>query len=177
MRRPGDWPGATSVHSLLTGDPISGPWVDRTTEYELRRRGHPFDARTIRSQESFELAALLCWRGLDSASHRSRVADLIRAVEQETAARLAEAERELVGAERLARQNPHDAPNRMKNAPAPLLHAASRSVRQAFREAYRQFAKAFRRASALHRSPTGIRDRFGLFPTGSFPPPGPFLPA
>ena len=58
---------------------------------------------------------------------------------------------------------------------APLVHAATREVRFAFREAYREFISAFRRASELFRSSNGRRERFDLFPPGSFPPPGPFL--
>ena len=39
VRRPSDWPGATSLRSLLSGEPIRGPWIDRTLEYVQRRRG------------------------------------------------------------------------------------------------------------------------------------------
>jgi putative transposase len=176
VRRPGDWPGATSVHSLITGRPVAGPWIDRTTEYELRRRGRSFDSRTCVQQESFLLTPLPCWRHLLDAAYRESVSDLIRLVERETDERLRESEREPIGAERLARQNPHDAPNHFEGRPAPRIHATSKEVRLAFRESYRQFVAAFRRASEKFRCTTGIHERFALFPAGSFPPPGPFLP-
>jgi hypothetical protein len=172
---PAEWPGATSVRSLLTGEPVCGPWIDRTTEYELIRRGRPYDPRACVSSESFTLTPLPCWKNAPAGAHRARVAELVRAVECETLARLAESEAEPVGAERLARQNPHDAPSRSKKSAAPLLHAASKSARLSFREAYRDFASAFRRASELFRSNGGVHHRFELFPAGSFPPPGPFL--
>jgi hypothetical protein len=175
VRRPSDWPGASSVRALLTGEPIAGPWIDRTTEFEFVRRGRPVDPRAITSTESFELSPLPCWRNLDSEAHRLRAAALVRAVEDETATWLAETAREPLGADRVIRQNPHDAPNRSKKGPAPLLHAASRETRKAFGEAYRRFASAFRQASDRHRSKHGLLERFELFPLGSFPPPGPCL--
>lgn len=175
VRRPGDWPGATSIEGLLTGQPISGPWIDRTLEYELARRARPYDPRTCVSRESFELRPLPCWRHLDPDDYRARVAELIGAVERETARRLDESGREVLGAERAARQNPHQSPDRIQKRPAPLLHAASQQARRAFRDAYRQFVHAFRLASQRHRSDQGVRERFELFPLGSFPPPGPFI--
>jgi len=175
VRKPGDWPGATSIQSLLSGKPISGPWIDRSLEYELARRGRPYDPRTCVSEETFELTPLPCWRHLAPDAYRGRVAEIIRSVEQETARRLEEGDREVLGAERAARQNPHFAPRRIRRRPAPLLHAASKEARQAFREAYREFVNAFRDASRRYRSVQGVRERFELFPLGSFPPPGPFL--
>jgi REP element-mobilizing transposase RayT len=175
VRRPADWPGATSIQGLLTGKPISGPWIDRSLEYELGRRGRPYDRRICISRESFELTPLPCWRHLAPEAYRARVAELIHAVELETARRLKERDHEALGAERAARQNPHHAPNRIQRRPAPLLHAASQQARRVFRDAYRQFVRAFREASRRYRSIDGARDRFEMFPLGSFPPPGPFI--
>lgn len=175
VRRPADWPGATSIQALLTGRSISGPWIDRSLEYELARRGRPYDRRTCISRESFDLTPLPCWRHLEPGAYRARVAELIRDVECETARRLEESAREVLGAERAARQNPHHAVNRSARRPAPLLHAASQQARRAFRDAYRLFVRAFREASQRYRSIHGARERFEMFPLGSFPPPGPFI--
>jgi REP element-mobilizing transposase RayT len=175
VRRPGDWPGATSVSSLLTGEAVSGPWIDRTTEFELVRRGRPFDPRTCRTEESFTLTPLPCWRHLSPEAHRARIAELVASVEKETARRLETVGEVPLGRDRILRQNPHDAPSRRNRSPAPLVHAATRETRLAFRSAYREFIRAFRRASDRLRSKSGARESFALFPLDSFPPPGPFL--
>ena len=39
VRRPQDWPGASSVEALLDGRSIRGVWFDRSREYEARRCG------------------------------------------------------------------------------------------------------------------------------------------
>jgi REP element-mobilizing transposase RayT len=176
VRRPCDWPGASSIRSLLTGLPTSGPWIDRTSEYRANLRGRRHDPRAFVCEESFELAPLPCWKGISAEEYRSRMKALVREVERQTAKELSEAEREPLGAERAARQNPHDAPARSKKGPAPGIHAATREVRLAFRETYRQFVNAYRRASEMLRSPSRLREQFGLFPPGSFLPPGPYLP-
>jgi len=175
VRRPGDWPGATSIEGLLSGKPISGLWIDRTLEYELARRGRPYDPRTCVSRERFELTPLPCWSSMDPDAYRARVAELIRAVEHETARQLDESGLDVLGAERAALQNPHQPSNRFERRPAPLVHAASRQARRAFRDAYRQFVCAFRAASQRYRSLQGVRERFEPFPPWSFPPPGPCI--
>ncbi|MGE0641870.1 MAG: transposase [Thermoanaerobaculia bacterium] len=173
--KPTDWPGATSVRSLLTGEPIRGTWIDRTSEYQAARTGKRYDPRAFAETEAIELRPLPCWTNSSSTAYRARIKELVSAIERETAQALESREREPLGAERVARQNPHDAPNQLKKSPAPLVHAASAAARKAFRRAYRAFANAYRRASERFRASKGRLERFEFFPEGSFPPPGPFL--
>lgn len=175
VRSPTDWPGATSIECLLAGRLVSGLWIDRTREYRAAQSGKAHDSSAVRSIETLALAALPCWRDLPAKTHRKRIGRLVRAVEREAAGRLRDSGREPLGRDRLERQNPHDAPNRIRKAPAPLVHAVSAEVRRAFRSAYRHFAEAHRRASALLRSDPGHPVGFELFPELSFPPPGPFV--
>jgi REP element-mobilizing transposase RayT len=177
VRRPADWPGATAIRSLLTGDPVVGSWVDRTASYLAHRQRRPFEPRNFVSVESFELAPLPCWNHLTREAHQARVAELVRGIEQETDRRIRETGREPLGRERLERQPPHQFPDRLKKTPAPLVHAASKPVRDAFRTAYRLFVHAFRKASEKLRSGRPLPSLLELFPVGSFPPPGPFIAA
>lgn len=62
-------------------------------------------------------------------------------------------------------REPHHEPNRIKRAPAPLVHAAAPEVRRALRRAYFTFRDAYQRAARLLR--TGVRDV--VFPEGAFP--------
>ena len=68
-------------------------------------------------------------------------------------------------------QDPHGQPRTSSHGPAPLVHAASKRVREMFREAYRRFVDAFRHAAARVRR--GEYD--AVFPLYSFPPARPFV--
>ncbi|MGE0641437.1 MAG: transposase [Thermoanaerobaculia bacterium] len=177
VRRPGDWPGATSVRALLSGAPVAGTWIDRTSEFLVARTRKRYDPRTFVSTESFDLTPLPCWRDVSCEEYRRRMRELVRGVEQENERRMCDLEREPMGVERLARQNPHDTPARSRRSFAPFVHAATAATRRKFRSAYRAFYNAYSQASAKHRARPGCRDRFELFPENSFPPPGPFLAA
>lgn len=175
VRRPSDWPGASSIACLLSGEPVSGTWIDRTGEFRAAKTGKPYDPSAFRCDETLELAPLPCWSDLPATTYRNRLAQLVRSVEREAKRTRLESGREPLGRDRIERQNPHDAPNRIKKAPAPLVHAVSAEVRRAFRSAYRLFADAHRRASVRLRLEPGRGGSFELFPELSFPPPGPFL--
>lgn len=177
VRRPADWPGATSVRGLLTGSRISGPWINRTAEYRESLRGKRCDPRTFVAHEAFDLKPLPCWSGLPTEEYRRRILEIVQEIERWTADELAAAKREPLGAERAARQNPHEAPCRTKKRPAPWIHAATREVRLGFQKSYRQFLDAYRKASEALRSQGPFQRGFEMFPVGSFPPPGPFLAA
>lgn len=175
VRRPTDWPGAKSVECLLHGKPVRGVWIDRTLEFRAAKSGKPHDASKFRSVETLGLAPLPCWKELPARSYRKRIGQLVQYVEREAERRLRESGRAPLGRDRIERQDPHDAPNRIKKMPAPLVHAVSAEVRRAFRIAYRYFADAHRRASVRLRAEPGRRVGFEHFPEFSFPPPGPFL--
>ena len=177
VRRPGDWPGPTSVRALLSGAPVTGSWIDRTSEFLAARTRKRYDPRAFVSTESFELAPLPCWSDVSGEEYRRRMRELVRNVERENDRQLRALGREPLGVERIARQNPHAAPARSKKTAAPFVHAATAATRRAFRNAYRAFYNAYSRASAKLRAKPGCRERFELFPEYSFPPPGPFLAA
>jgi REP element-mobilizing transposase RayT len=177
VRSPGEWLGATSIRSLLSGEPVRGPWVDRSTAYRASRKGLTLAHRDFVSSESLELAPLPSWRHLPTAAYRKRIAELVAQVEDEAERKIRQTGKEPLGNVRILQQQPHQAPNRMKKGPAPLVHAASSEVRSFFKEAYRAFVAAFRRASERFRLGPwlpGLRD---LFPLGSFTPPAALVSA
>jgi REP element-mobilizing transposase RayT len=175
VRRPEDWPGATAVRSLRTGEPVAGTWVDRTSLYRAARKRAHSDAQNYLSKESFELTPLPCWRVLGPEDRGARIAELLGAIEADAARSLRATGREPLGLSRLLTQDPHQPPNRLARRPAPLVHAASKAVRDSWRRAYRQFVHAFRMASARFRRGAGLDALLELFPVGSFLPPGPFV--
>ncbi|KAB2966871.1 MAG: hypothetical protein F9K18_05020 [Thermoanaerobaculia bacterium] len=175
VRRPEDWPGASAVRSLRTGDAVTGHWYDRTRVCRAGRKRDRLERHDFVAVEHFDLAPLPCWTHLSPQEHRARVAELVASVEAETERTIEQSGRQPLGRIRLERQNPHDAPNRVARRPAPLVHAASRAVRLALRAAYRRFVQAYREASARFRQGEGVRELLARFPAGSFPPSGPFV--
>ena len=176
VSRPGDWLGASSTDALLTGEPVRGTWFDRTREYRLTRRAHAPSREEIAEVEVLELAPLPCWRHVPPQGHRARCAELVSLVEAETTARSRDGGPKPLGPTRVLRQDPHARPNRPKKGPAPLIHAATRLVRDEAVRRYREFADAFRRAaSRLRLGLTGAAEATLLFPPGSFPPPARFV--
>jgi hypothetical protein len=64
-----------------------------------------------------------------------------------------------------------DLPRKMKKAPAPGYHCASRQARRELHEAYGWFYASYRQAAEKLR----LGDLTAAFPEGSFPPPRPFV--
>jgi hypothetical protein len=176
VRRPTDWPGATSTEALLSGKPIRGTWFDRTSEYRLTRSGKTPGREEYAEAESLELAPLPCWRDSTPEVHRARCAELVALVEAETAQRIQDSGREPLGRAGVLRQDPHLQPKRLEKGPAPLVHAATKAVRSEMRRRYRSFADAFRGAAARFRlGLMAAAEALLLFPPGSFPPPARYV--
>ncbi len=175
VRRPTDWPGATSVSALLTNQVVQGRWFDRTMEYEARRKRICLQPSDSTSMEVLRLAPLPCWKGWGAEARRTRIAELVGLVEAETERRIRDTGRLPLGQPKLLRQHPYRSPIRSKKGPAPLVHAATRAVRLSLKEAYRVFVAAFRKASKQLRQGVIGLDLVSFFPEGSFPPPSPFV--
>ena len=173
VRRPQDWPGASSVDALLSGKPLPGLWFDRTSEYKARLRGERPAKYAFAEEQTLELAPLPAWRHLRPEERQRRALAIVRQIEADTRQRLRAAGRSPMGRRRILAQDPHDRPRRFVPTPAPRFHAYGAAARKALELAYRVFVSAYREAAQRLRQ--GARDV--LFPTGSFPPPMPFRQA
>ena len=92
-------------------------------------------------------------------------------IEEEAAAKRKRTGAEPFGAAKILAQAPSTRPERVKKSPAPLLHAASKSMRQVFYEGFALFVAAYRTAAEkLQRG-----DPKPGFPLGCFPPALPFV--
>lgn len=174
--RPEHWPGVHCARELTAGEPLRGVWFDRTAEGKARRRGERVTRYTHSQSYELELAKLPCWSDLDDETYRQRIAERLKEVQDRVEARRRAEEVRLssaaVCAKRIRRQDPFDRPEELKpRRRRPLIHAASRRVREEFQQAYRLFLAAYRLASELYRA----GDRDVRFPPGSFPPALPFV--
>jgi hypothetical protein len=168
-----DWPGVHCAKSLLTGEPLTGVWFNRTQEYAARRRGEDFDRMKYATPETLTFDPLPCWAHLSEERQRQRVADVVAKIDVDAAARIAATGITPPGPAVVRNQRPHDVPNRPKRSPAPLFHVATKAMRQGMWEAYAWFVGAYRQAA--ERLKAG--DRLAAFPPGCFPPAMPFVPA
>lgn len=132
------------------------------------------DLNDFASEELLELDPLPCWaaEGLSKTDIRRRVAEMVDTIIRDAAAEHQAAGTRPSSPEVFRRVHPHERPKTTKRSPAPLVHAATREVRQLFREAYAIFLEAYQDAAALLR--TGASRV--KFPEGSFPPGLPFVP-
>ena len=177
VKRPEDWPGPSSTEALLTGTKVSGVWFNRSAEYEARRCGRQFSKYEFAEVHSRELAPIPAWEPLSPEERRSRVQEMVREITAETRERIETTGRAPLGVKRILRQHPHERPAKTKKSPKPIVHAASRQVREAmktqfyrFREAYREASEALRAGDFDVEFPPGChRPRLPFF-TGEPPP-------
>jgi len=175
VARPELWPGVHCVHALRDGAPLRGVWYDRTAFcLAARCQGTPPSLEDYASEEFLRLDPLPCWaaEGLSDDEVQERVSEIVDQIAEEAAAEHQSNGTRPSNPAVFLRVHPHKRPERVKRAPAPLVHAATREVRQRFRQAYALFIDAYREAAELLR-----RGHAGVaFPEGSFPPRLPFVP-
>ena len=167
VARPQDWPGASCLAALRTGEPIAGVWYDRTEEYRARRRGQVFGPKDFASEESLELAPLPCWEDLAEEEVQLRVEEILQQIIDETTERHRTDGTRPLGRRQILRQRPHAWPRSVHRSPAPRFHAASFEIRKMLEAMYRAFLDL--RADALEALRQGrvpIR-----FPAHGIPPP------
>ena len=144
VSHPSKWPGLNAVDALLHGTTIEGIWVKRTALYNARRTKKKVEEKDHTERRVLKLDPLPTWEGLSPKRMVKAVAELIAdaasSFPQGTRAERAEKKRVMA-------QPPHHRPERVKKGFAPLCHAASKAVADAFREAYRAFVGAYRAAA------------------------------
>jgi hypothetical protein len=165
------WPGASTTTALIRGTTPRGVWIDRTAQFEARRRGVRPDPLQTEQIYPIRLAQLPAFVDKSADEYRGYLRELVR--EEERAVQMDRAsagKTTILGARRILEQDPHGAPPDVERSPAPLVHAACLAVREAFRNAYRAFVDAFRTAAKCLRD--GAQ---AAFPDGAFPPSLPFV--
>ena len=165
------WPGVSSFRAMTRAVPLRGTWYDRTAAYEARRRGEKPDPLTTEQSYELRLHQLPAFDDVSPEQYRAFVRDLVRDEERNVdAVRRQAGKSGVLGARRILDQDPHAMPSRTDRSPAPIVHAASATVRAAFKATYAAFVDAFRFAAATLRG-----GHSADFPEGSFPPPAPFV--
>jgi hypothetical protein len=89
------------------------------------------------------LSPLPCWEHLSPEAQKEKIAEVIREIEEEAAAKRMATGKTALGRAEILKQHPHQRPPRPKKSYAPLVHAASRKVRRDLYEGYRAFVAAY----------------------------------
>jgi hypothetical protein len=150
---------------------LAATWIDRDGLRRARRKDPNTDVALYTSTPELVLSPLPAWRELPPDQRRARYEALIVDIEQEAAQRSSP----VLGADAVQRQHPHDAPASSARSPAPLCHATSRPMREAFIRAYSVFVGAFRAAAKEAKRRAGQLSQV-VFPAGSYPRPRWFVP-
>ena len=166
---PIEWPGVSSVQSLLGGQALRGVWIDRTRE---RQASVGLDAEAgvqFQEDEVVNLNPLPCWEGQEPGAVRERVHELVAEIESETESRHRADSTRPIGARQVSLQDPHEKPSHSKWSPAPMFHCSSKEARGLLWDAYVAFCDMYR-SMAERWQTVGFRPGF---PDGAFPPPFP----
>lgn len=168
---PLDWPGVAFAEALITGEPLQGIWIDRTAYSRALDRGEDVTLDDFTEHLSLELKPLPCHRHLSRDQQRSMALELVRKIEEETAARHRAEGTAPFGAEEVLAADPHDRPSEPKSSPKPLFHAFTQRAWHEMREALMLILAAYREAA--ERLKNG--DLTVEFPENTFPPARSFI--
>lgn len=168
---PLDWPGVSSVESLITGEPMQGVWVDRTAYGRAKRRGQAVSEADFTEELELHLTPLPSLSHLSATEYRQLMIEMVREIEEETLVRHQENGTAPLGVDKILNRRPDYRPKQEPNSPRPPFHAASRRARKAMHAALAWIVAAYR--DAAERLRTG--ELTVEFPEGSFPPALPFV--
>ena len=168
---PLDWPGVPFAEALISGEPLEGVWIDRTGFRRARDRGEDVTLDDFREPMELPLAPLPCWQHLDHGARRQKVLEIVRQIEEETAARHAAKGTTPLGSEFVRDGDPYYRPPTLKKSSQPKFHAAREKARDQMRVAFSMILGAYLEASERLRA----GDRGVIFPENTFPPGLPFV--
>jgi len=159
VETPEQWPGASGLSTLLTGDPRCGTWYDRSARFHAIRRGEDVTKQAYATEYEVPLEPLPCWAGEDEEKRRQRLREIVRDIAERGRQRTRERKLPPLGVHAILAQTPERRPARTKRSTAPFVHAASKDLARRFREAYAQFVRSFREATARlveYSGPAGL---------------------
>ena len=145
VSHPSKWPGLNAVAALTKGTAIEGIWINRTGLYNARRpKKRKAEEKDFTEKRELRLDLLPIWESLTWKRRRKAVLELI----EDAAGSFPKGSRSEQSEKKKAMAHPpHHKPEKLKKGFAPLCHAASKAVADAFREAYRAFVGAYRAAA------------------------------
>jgi len=152
---------------LTTGEAMVGTWFDRSAFYEAERKGKKVHPHDFTKRYTVPLTPFPFLSAKTESQRQTYFRRIIKEIREETTERLANENKQVLGAEVVLAQDPHSYPSKFKKSPAPLCHAKSAARRKAYRRSYKMFVAAYRWATEkIRRGEQNVQ-----FPENCFPPP------
>ena len=172
---PLEWPGVHSAEATITGRPLEGYWFNRSKEWHARNQGKDYGVYDFATKYQVGIAPLPAFRHLTADEYRRRVKELIHEIEEE--ARAARGGMEVLGVERILRQDPQERPTRKRKTKTvkPFIHAKDQEIRKSFKIAFGEFLATYWDASGRLRELCGRPAAEMGFPPGCYPPALPYV--
>jgi hypothetical protein len=165
--RAADWPGLSSARAVVSGEPLTFWYHDRTAYSQARHRGEQVTLDDFRREVTVTFAPLPLWADLPAEEQRRRAAVVIAEGERRAREERAAEGKTVMPLERLLSVDPFDAPKTPRvSSPRPLCHATDQVTFLAYREEYWAFCATFHEASLAFRS----GNRSAVFPPHGIPP-------
>lgn len=168
---PLDWPGVNFAAALANGSTLKGIWIDRDAYRAAQARGESVSESDFAEPVELKLSPLPCWAHLSSRRYRAAVTDVIREIEQETAAMHRRRGTLPLGPEQVRQQDPWR-PRQLERRPCLWVYGRSLEAVKTLLQGLKTVVVAYRAAADLLR--TGSRNV--RFPQNCFPPALPFVP-
>jgi hypothetical protein len=173
---PLDWPGASSVGSIVRGNrTIGGLWVDRTafTNARKNRRTRGVSEERFTHYEAVRLSPPPGFE--DWQTYVDWTRGMVALIEADTVATHERAGSRPLGVDAILAMEPFHIPDRQRDRScAPLVFASSKPIVAMFRAAFNVVTAAYRDVAERLR----VGNLAVAFPEGTFPPPRPirFMP-
>lgn len=132
VAHPLEWPGPSSAHAFLSGEPISTEWIHR-----------PPRGPAVIDTNRIALAPLPGWTGWPQEERTRRARDLLDGIADQ--ARGERQGRPVLGVQALRSLDPFE-PTSLDARPAPIAHASSRTLVDAYGRELKSFVTAHRQA-------------------------------
>lgn len=168
---PLDWPGPSAAWALVSGEPLIGEWVDRTALRRALDRGEEVEEADFTEEVEVVLSPIPSLAHLSTLEYRRVMRDLVKEIEEETAAMHRVDGTRPVGVDRILSQDPHEVVGDGARMPCGGFFASDSTVRRAMTEALVFIYVSYREAAERLKG----GDRSARFPVHTFPPGLPFV--
>ena len=163
---PLDWPGVSAAKALVSGEPLVGKWVDRTSYWEARNRGEDVTLGDFTYAREVHFEPLPSMAHLSKAAYRAVNAELVQEIEEEGRAKHRHNGTRPLGVAAILAQDPEFRPREVEKRPCPWFHVLDPELKKALYTALTLVLVQYREAA--ERLKEG--DRSARFPLHTFAP-------
>ena len=163
---PVDWPGVSGVGALLSGAPLQGKWVDRTSYWEARHRGEDVTLEDFTYEREVHFEPVPSMAHVSKEGYRSLIAELVEEIEEEGRAMHRREGTRPAGVAAILAQDPEFRPSEVEKRPCPWFHVLDPELKKALYTALVAILVQYREAA--ERLKEG--DRSARFPLHTFTP-------